>query len=251
MPVRLTPAVKALMIACFALFLVQQTADQFMGGNVQGWLGLVPSGFINGFRLWQLFTYPFMHGDVMHLFLNLLMLAFIGGEIEARWGTKRFLKYYFFCSSAAGVLYLLMQVLIWGQLNTPMVGASGAIYGLLMAYGLMFGERVLLFMLLFPMKAKYFVWILMGLELMTSVFSGRGGLSSIAHLGGMIAGFLYLWGRTLSELAKKRKLAGGPPKGKKRRKPSQHLKLIINNEQGLPESSEDDAEEGRDPKTWH
>ena len=247
MPIRLTKAVKVLLIACFAAFVVQQTADQFFGANLQGIFALTPSDFALHFRFWQIFTYAFLHADVMHLFLNLLMLAFIGGELEAAWGTARFVRYYFFCSVSAGLLYLLFQFLLVRQgLHTPMIGASGAIYGLLMAYGLIFGERMLLFMLLFPMKAKHFVWILAGVEFLSSVFSGRNGLASVAHLGGMAAGFCYLYGSAYWRVQVKRKGSGGAkgqrrPKGRK----DGHLKLIINNEFERDRSVKDD------PKTWH
>jgi membrane associated rhomboid family serine protease len=251
MPIRLTRAVKAFMIACFAMFLIQQTLDQFFGGNVQGWLALIPSAFILDFKFWQIFTYAFLHGDVMHLFLNLLMLAFIGGELEAFWGTPKFLRYYFFCSVSAGLLYLFLQMFVWGGqgLNTPMVGASGAVYGLLMAYGLIFGERTLLFMMVFPMKAKHFVWVLAGLEFMTTVFSGRGGLAASAHLGGMFAGFGYLWVKAMIKVRQRRLKEGGLAKAKSRRKKAGHLKLIINNEQDPDRDSTDEVDE--DPKTWH
>lgn len=253
MPIRITPAIKGLAIACFAGFLIQHTADQFFGANLLSWLGLIPSAVILDHRIWQLITYAFLHGDVMHLFLNLLMLVFIGGELEALWGTSRFLRFYFFCSICAGVTYLFIQALIWKEsgLQVPMVGASGAIYGLLMAYGLIFGERVLLFMMLFPMKAKHFVWILGGLEFFTSVFSGRGGLASAAHLAGMVAGFGYLWVRAGVQVYKKRKKEGSSrSKGKGQKRRTGHLKLIINNQRDLDAHlNQDDADE--DPKTWH
>lgn len=247
----MTRAVKAFLITIFIAFVVQQTADKFFGGNLQGWFALIPHSFLMEFKLWQLFTYPFLHGSVMHLFLNMLMLAFIGGEVEAVWGTARFVRFYFLCSSVAGIVYLLLQVFVFGGpgLYTPMVGASGAIYGLLMAYGLLFGERVLLFMLLFPMKAKHFVWILAGVEFMTTVFSGTGGLSSAAHLGGMVTGFLYLWGGAAWRLAQKRRQAGldwrtgDPLRRKRKRRKSSHLRLIVN--------EEDFEDEEQDPKTWH
>lgn len=246
MPIRLTKAVKALLIACVALFVIQQSADQFFGANLLGWLGLIPATFFYEYRYWQILTYSFLHGDVMHLFFNLLMLAFIGGELEAHWGTRRFLRFYFFCVAAAGALYLFLQMMVWkGQgLQTPMVGASGGIYGLLMAYGLIFGERVLLFMLLFPMKAKYFVWILAAVEFFTTVFSGRGGLSSAAHLGGMIAGFGLLWGRASWAVYQNRRALRGESLSRQKRKKKSHLKLIIDNKG-------DQDEEQRDPKTWH
>ncbi|MCM2277848.1 MAG: rhomboid family intramembrane serine protease [Oligoflexia bacterium] len=181
----------------------------------------------------------------MHLFLNLMMLVFIGGELEAVWGTARFLRFYFFCSLSAGVLYLLLQLLIWGEsgLQTPMVGASGAIYGLLMAYGLLFGERVLLFMMLFPMKAKHFVWVLAAIEFMTTVYSGRGGLASAAHLGGMVAGFGALWGGAAWKVFRKhREQAREASKREKKRKAAEHLRLVVSNEE---------KDENERPKTWH
>ncbi len=270
MQIRLTRAVKGLVIACFAAFFIQQTADQFFGGNILSWFGLIPAGVIIDHRFWQVFTYAFLHGDVMHLFLNMVMLVFIGSELEALWGIGPFLRYYFFCSISAGVLYLLMQVFVWGGegLHTPMVGASGAIYGLLMAYGLIFGERVLLFMMLFPMKAKFFVWILAGIEFMTSVYSGRsGGLSSIAHLGGMAAGFCYLWVLASIKVAKKRRQAGlsafnfGGVAGraqlamKKHKlaklKKSGHLKLVKGAGGNPSDSPDSNDSEDSDPKTWH
>lgn len=251
MPIRLTPAVKALLVACLAFFIIQHAADQFFGMDLLGWFALVPSGLINQHRFWQLFTYSFLHADVMHLFLNLMMFAFIGGELEGTWGTARFLRFYFFCTVAAGLFYLFLQVFVQGGLNTPMVGASGGIYGLLMAYGLIFGERVLLFMMLFPMKAKHFIWILAGIELLSTVFSGHGGLSSAAHLGGMIAGLGYLWGRATFSVWKQRRAEGlnfrGQP-AKKRRVQPKHLKLVINNQNKVEfETSEDDD----DPRTFH
>ncbi len=259
MPIRLTSAVKALLIACFVVFIVQQTADQYFGANLLGGLGLVPAGIILEYRFWQLFTYPFLHGDVMHLFLNLMLLVFIGVDLEMLWGTRRFLKYYFFCSTCAGIVYLLIQTLAWkGQnLFVPMVGASGAIYGLLLAYGLLFGERVFLFMLFFPMKAKHFVWILALVELMTTLFSGRagGGLASAAHLAGMGGGFVYLWVRALWQISQRRRVERGSQGGSGLFSASQpkknpgHLKLIIDNEKKTSSGRWEDSDPG--PKTWH
>jgi membrane associated rhomboid family serine protease len=257
MPIRLTPAVKALLIACFAFFVIQHSADQFFGMNLLSWFALTPASFILEHHIWQIFTYAFLHGDVMHLFLNLMMLLFIGGELEGTWGTARFLRYYFFCSTSAGLFYLLLQVLAHsGAMYVPMVGASGAIYGLLMAYGLIFGERVLLFMMLFPMKAKYFVWILAGIELMTTVFSGNGGLASAAHLGGMAAGFVYLWGKASISVWRRRRAEGGGGgrgrgifgKPKKKRVQPKHLKLVINNRNKVEFETTDDDET---PPTFH
>ncbi len=253
MPIRLTRSVKYIAIACVAAFVVQHTVDQFFGGNLLGWFGLVPSGFALHYRFWQLFTYAFLHADVMHLFFNMLVLVFIGSELEAVWGMGRFLRYYFFCSVSAGILYLLLQMFIWGGegLQIPMVGASGGIYGLLLAYGLIFGERILLFMLLFPMKAKYFVWILGGVEFFTTLFSGKSGLSSAAHLGGMLAGLGYLWVRATWIVARQRRAEGRSSFwGRGRSKRKGNLRLVIDNEQKAGRHRDDDSDD-QGPKIWN
>ena len=246
-PIRLTPAVKVLLLACLGTFLVQKAV-----GGMVGLFGLTPSAFVFDFQLWQIVTYAFLHGDVMHLILNLMMLAFIGSELEALWGTRKFLQFYFTCVVTAGLLYLLLQVGVWGGagLQTPMVGASGGIYGLLMAYGLLFGERVMLFLMIFPMKAKHFVWILMGVELLNSMDS-QSRLASGAHLGGMVGGFGYLWFRALWQRSRAQKGSGSSGKGagSQRRKSASHLKLIINNEN--PGAGGDDESSGGNPRTWH
>jgi membrane associated rhomboid family serine protease len=245
MPIRLSPTVKILLIVCFLAFLVQQTTDQFFGGHLLSVFGLVPSGFVFEGRIWQLATYSFLHADPLHLILNMMMLAFIASDLEFKWGRRKFLTFYFFCASVAGVLYLLLQLWIWrgDGIQQPMIGASGAIYGCLMAYGLLFGERVLLFMMLFPMKAKHFIWVLAGVEFLSTVFSGRGGLSSAAHIGGMLAGVGYLWFTRNRGTRRPTKRATTAkrfvlPSSKKK-----HLKLIVDN----------DPDDDRDPndKTWH
>ena len=251
MPIRLTQVVKIFLIVYFSAFVIQQTGDHFLGTQLMGVFAFVPALFLKHFYVWQLFTYSFMHTDVMHLFFNGMMLAFIGSEIESTWGSARFLRYYFFCSTASALVYLLFQ---WGLMRgsglyTPMIGASGPIYGLLMAYGLIFGERVLLFMMLFPMKAKHFIWVLAGLELMTTLYSSGGVGPGIAQLSGMGAGFIYLWVRVNWILAEKKRRSLGFPQGrvsKKRR--SQHLKLVVPDPQEF-ETSSQDSESG--PKTWH
>ena len=272
---RLTRAVKVLAIACLGAFLVQKTIDQFFGGNLLSWLGLVPSAFAFQFRFWQLLTYSFLHADVSHLVLNLAMLVFVGAEIEQLWGTRRFLIYYFSCATAAGVFYLILQGFIWGGAgaNSPLVGASGGIYGLLMAYGLLFAERTLLFMMVFPMKAKHFVWLLVGLEFLTTVFGNAPGqaFSGLAHLGGLFGGFLFLWGQAQLKIRARRKGSeGGSSSGGafgRRRSSSRsaaHLKLVIDNDAkedpkhkkssgGRPSSvlSDDEDEGPQEPKTWH
>lgn len=250
MQMRLSPTVKMLLIAFFAIFIVQQTIDQFFGGHLLAFFGLVPRGFMFEGYVWQIFTYSFLHADILHLILNMMMLAFIASDLEFQWGRRAFLIYYFFCATAAGLLYLLLQLWVWrgSGIEMPMVGASGAIYGCLMAYGILFGERTLLFMMLFPMKAKHFIWVLAAVEFLSTIFSGRGGLSSAAHIGGMIAGLGYLWVQTRMIIAKR---GGSEGSGKKKGSgrfglspKKKHLKLVVGKKTG-----EDERDSG--DKTWH
>ena len=263
--IRLTPMVKILAIACIAGFLLQQTADRFMGGNLLGWFALVPMDVVGRFRIWQVATYSFLHGDIGHLVLNLLMLVFIGGEIEAVWGAARFLKFYFSCVVFAGMFYLALQLFTsGGGLHSPMVGASGGIYGLLMAYGLLFGDRVLLFMMLFPMKAKHFVWVLAAVEFFSTLFSGTGGggVASAAHLGGMVAGFAYLWFWAAWRVSKRKRgesAAQADVRARTERvKQAAHLRLVKGDTS--PEGGETrdrkpgpggGGKKGDDGPTWH
>ena len=223
---RLTKTVKTLLIINIVVFVVQHTIDQYLGGGFITLFGLITNGVYVDLKIWQIITYCFLHGDVMHLFLNMLMLVFVGSEIESIWGVKRFLKFYFFCALVAGFMYMIIQLTLGiGGLRVPMIGASGAIYGLLIAYGILFGERVILFMLLFPMKAKQFIWILIGIEFLSTFFSHTEGaaLSSICHLSGMGAGFIYL--RSMAFILSKKRIK------KVKRKKSDHLNLIVDNDE--------------------
>ncbi|RYZ85166.1 MAG: rhomboid family intramembrane serine protease [Proteobacteria bacterium] len=246
MPIRLSPTVKIIAIICVAVFLLQHTLERFAGVPFSMIFGLSPWDFLMGYKFWQIFTYPFLHADALHLFFNLLMIAFIGSDIEWQWGRKKFLSVLFAGSITAGFLYLILQAVISSGLSvrTPLIGISGSVYAMLAVYGMLFGERVMLFMMLFPLKAKHFIWVLAGMELMTSLFSGRGGLSSAAHLGGFAAGwaFVYLEKRMRNRASilpfGNRSIGNRKPK-----KTPQHLKLVVNKD---PDSDEDSK-----PKTWH
>lgn len=242
MPIRITDTIKKMLITYGVIFVLQQAIDQFMGGHIRNWFALIPAEVLNG-KIWQVFTYSFLHADVLHLVLNLMILAFMGGEIEAMWGRKKFLAFYFFCATLAGLVYLLLQLLIWNPvyLGLPMVGASGGIYGLLVAYAVMFAEREMLFMMMFPMKAKHFILILAGMEFLQAMFSGQGGLGAIAHLSGMGAGLLFMYLQARSIRSRKSGAAGSTSSSKKS---SNHLRLVKS------EPSEDD-ESGNGPRTWH
>ena len=156
------------------------------------WFGLWPAGPENSpFGVWQLLTYGFLHGNLPHIFFNMFALWMFGRDLENMMGTRRFLTYYLTCVIGAGIVQLVVAQMQGGIY--PTVGASGGVFGILLAYGMAFPNRTV--MLIFPpipMRAKYFV-ILFGLFELYLGFSGRQpGVANFAHLGGMLFGFLLI-----------------------------------------------------------
>jgi membrane associated rhomboid family serine protease len=125
---------------------------------------------------------------VWHLALNMLMLWMFGSELEQRWGRRFFLRYYFLCAVGGGLTYALVK---WGTW-TPSVGASGAIYGVLMAYGMWFPNRIVLLAFLFPLRVRHVIVFLILIELLQAIESTGAGIAYAAHLGGMAFGYVYL-----------------------------------------------------------
>lgn len=245
MPIRVTKTIWALVGLSLFSFVLQKLLERFLETDIIAFMGLIPQLVVHG-AIWQLVTYMFFHADVGHLVLNLLMLTFIGSELESVWGRWRFLVFYFFCGLVAALTYVFLQ-LVFAQSSVPMIGSSGGIYGLLIAYGILYGERVLLFMMLFPMKAKYFIWVLAGVEFFTGLFSSASGAvwGSVAHLGGMAGGALYLYGRGWYLVQKKQRLGAPGRRTKDFRK--SHLKLVT----GQRPDPSSKAKEDDEPRTWH
>lgn len=148
---------------------------------------------IKSFYVWQIFTYMFLHGGPWHLIFNMLTLWMFGTQLERDWGTRRFLKYYFYCGMAAGVCVLIVNAAL-GLWTVRTIGASGAIFGVLVAFGVSYPNQTVLMNFLFPIKAKYLVMIYAAIELLTT-FGPNTGISTMAHLGGMAFGYVYLKGR--------------------------------------------------------
>ncbi|MDH3588723.1 MAG: rhomboid family intramembrane serine protease [Gammaproteobacteria bacterium] len=148
-----------------------------------------------GFWLWQLVTYGFLHGSNLHLLVNMFALWMFGSQIERLWGSTHFLFYYFFCLVGAGVAQVLVTTMetAGGGAVYPTIGASGAVFGLLLAFGMMF-PNVKLVLLFFPVpiKAKYFVVLYGLLELTLGVTGTQSGVAHFAHLGGMFFGLLLI-----------------------------------------------------------
>jgi rhomboid family protein len=189
----LTPAVKALLIANVAVFVFQYVAEALAHVRLDRLFGLVPYDVTHHLFVWQLVTYMFLHGGIFHIGFNMLALWMFGTELESFWGTERFTRFYFITGIGAAICSTLVS---WNSF-IPTIGASGAIYGLLAAYGILFPERTILLYFVIPIKAKYFV-ILMGLLAFWSSLTATGsGVAHVAHLGGMLFGWLYLrygWG---------------------------------------------------------
>lgn len=183
------PAVKHLLIINLLAFIALNTP---MVGQLlfeYGALWPIDSG---RFDFWQLVSYMFLHASLGHIFFNLFALWMFGQAIENFWGTERFVMYYFLTGIGAALLHMLI-----GGGGAPTLGASGAVYGILLAFGMMFPERPI--MLLFPpipIKAKYFVAIFGVIELVSGLTRANSGVAHFAHLGGMLVGFILIkyWG---------------------------------------------------------
>ena len=180
------PVTQALLITNVAVFLLQtQTGDA-----LEVWFALWPLG--PGFAPWQLVTYGFLHGGFAHFFFNMLGLYMFGSDIERLFGSRYFLAYYFACLVSAALCQLVVVSLAGGP-PVPTVGASGALYGLLLAFGMYFPRRtVILIFPPIPMPARVFVIVFGGLELFFGVTGTVAGVAHFAHLGGMLGGFLMI-----------------------------------------------------------
>jgi len=191
-PGPMTPAVKYLLWANIGVFLA--TA---LFSPVRQWLGLVPEFVVRDHWIWQPVTYMFVHGSIVHILFNMLALWMFGVELERLWGTRFFVKYYAITGIGAGVLTVLISLLPFAAtshlfgLNT--IGASGAIYALLVAFAIYYPDRPILMFLLFPIPAKYFVMIIGAISFLNSA-SVNSQVAEITHLSGLVIGYLYLQG---------------------------------------------------------
>lgn len=244
-----TPAVKALVIVNVLVWFIGQVVLEKLILNTNAFslaLSLIPEQVLLKGFVWQVVTYMFLHtSEVTHILFNMLMLWFFGSELEQRWGTRFFITYYLTTGIGAAVIYVtgvaLYAAITGGGtagLMIPVQGASGAIFGLLLAYGMIFGERMTYFLIVFPMKAKYFVMLMGFVELVSMMTSRDRGseVAYLAHLGGLISGFIFLkswgwwqrrrWNRKLNQKQKTRS----------------NLRLVVDNEK-------DDDKGG--PRYWN
>lgn len=195
---RFPAGLKWLLIANAVLFVI----PVFFRGAVAPFLAplvLVPAEVVRELHVWQLFTYMFFHAGISHILWNMLALWLFGIELERLWGTRRFVRFYILCGIFAGLTVVICAYL-FGGVGIPTMGSSGAIYGILVAYALIFPDQTVLFGFLIPMKSKYFVMIIGAIVFLQSYMAASGtysGIAAFAALGGLVAGFFLVRGRKL------------------------------------------------------
>lgn len=187
-------ALRYLLLANAALYFLPDLIATMLPGQSGGGqplqdLWLQPGAVFAHGKIWQLVTYMFFHADFFHLFFNMLMLWMFGTPLEHHWGSRGFLSYYLVC----GVGAALLQFFITPTSERYILGASGAIYGLLLAYGLAYPDRIILVSFIFPIRMRYFVWLMIGVSLLLGMLNAPGDrIAHFVHLGGALTGWLYL-----------------------------------------------------------
>jgi len=185
----LTPAVKNLILAngiIYLMTILSAGAQQFFITN----FALFPRDVFSEFKIWQLVSYMFLHdpSGIMHILFNVIFLWMFGSDLEREWGNREFLKYYFITGIGAG----LINIIISSTTNAPTIGASGAIYGIMLAYALRYPEREIYLYFLIPVKIKYFMGFLILVSFFSTFGSSGDGIAHAAHLGGIVVGYAYL-----------------------------------------------------------
>lgn len=188
---RLTPVNRILIIANVAVFLLQNVMGNWLIGNLALWPTLETTQFGTSLMPWQLVTYGFLHGGWMHLFFNMFAIYMFGGDIERLFGRERYILYYFMCVVGAALMHLIV-VYAANLQPLPVVGASGGVFGLLLAFGMAFPKRMIVLLIPpIPMPAWLFVTLYGALELYMGITQNTG-IAHFAHLGGMATGFVMI-----------------------------------------------------------
>ena len=185
-PSLFTDAIKFIISINFLIFILQYLSG--MEDELFTIFGIVPSKTFGELMLWQPFTYLFFHGGIWHVLINMFVLWMFGSELEKFWGKKEFLRFFFITGIGSGLITILFSL----SSTNPVVGASGAIYGVLLAYGFMFPNRLVYLYFLIPIKVKYLVILIGAIAFFSSLNPGNSNISHLTHLSGMVIGFIYL-----------------------------------------------------------
>lgn len=205
-----TPVVKKLIIinaVVFVVVLIGNIGARNFGGTIFDLFGFEPRQAVQGLWLWQFVTYGFLHAGVMHLLVNMLSLWMFGSQLEMDWRSRRFTEFFFFCLIGAAVTTVVLAYVgaamqpsdnwfvnrLATLAVTTTVGASGATYGILLAFGMLYGDRELfMFPIPIAIKAKYLVGIIVFLVFASTLSGGARGVAEFAHLGGLLFAFIYV-----------------------------------------------------------
>jgi membrane associated rhomboid family serine protease len=194
-------AIKTICLVCVGVFVLQELSELIFGPAGKDfwltWFGLVPYAVVHGIRLWQPVTYLFLHGGILHILLNLLYLAMFGADLEHAWGARKFYTYFFLCGIGAGIINVAVKILMdprgLHSALIPTIGASGAIYGILLANAVVLPDRrVWMFPLPVTVSMRIFVVVMGAIEFFGTIGTSGDNVSHICHLGGMLVGYIYL-----------------------------------------------------------
>ncbi len=196
----LPPSIRTIVLACTGVFLLQTILGLFWSDGAVFFLhlfGLVPRAVTHGLMLWQPLTYLFLHGGIWHLLINMLFLWMFGSDLERAWGSRRFTTYFILCGAGAGLINVVVKTALdpsgQGSSIVPTIGASGAIYGVLLAAAIVFPDRQV-WLIPFPvaLPMRVYVLIMGAIEFFATLGSTGDSVSHVCHLGGMLVGYLYL-----------------------------------------------------------
>ena len=198
----LTRMVKALIIVTSAVFLLTYLPLLLFGWRLPFvWLGLQPREVVHNLYFWQLFTYLFLHGGWFHIIFNMYALWIFGADLEQTWGGPKFLYYFFLTGVGAGAFDVALSTIFPPAIPTLTIGCSGAIYGILVAYALYWPNRMIYLWMIVPVKVKWFAIGMGAIEFLSEISGSGSGISHLAHLGGILVGYLYLRGGKLNSIA--------------------------------------------------
>lgn len=232
-----------IIIITAAVFFLQMVQLSFVQYDfITYYFGLIPGLVVKKGFIWQIFSYMFLHGSPMHILLNMYGVFMFGAAVEEVWGPKKFLVYYLFCGVGAGISIFVINLLMQGPaFFGATIGASGAVFGLLLAFGMLFPDAELLLFFILPIRAKYMVVLYGGLELYFELSGGMSSISHVGHLGGLVFGLVYFFFfeksrwmkkkvRTVVEKIERPVLSGGKQQsreGIQKRSSDQEMKKVI------------------------